>query len=131
MFSQVGFTLVELLVVLVILGILVSLAIPKYEQIVTRSKKMEAKLILEHLYELQKTYRMEYDVFTSDFTQLGMEQEELITDGGKARYKVEIKEAEVNHFRATATSVVDFDGDGEFNIWEIDETGNLSEISSD
>jgi type IV pilus assembly protein PilE len=36
-----------------------------------------------------------------------------------------------NEYRATATAVVDFDNDGVFNVWEIDEKKQLKEITKD
>ena len=65
--------------------------------------------------------------------QLGFEQEELVTesDNGKSNYMVGILDASTVGFKARATAVVDFDGDGEFNIWEIDEKNNLIEIIKD
>jgi type II general secretion pathway (GSP) G protein len=63
--------------------------------------------------------------------ELGFEQSRLVTDGGQANYLVEIVEASEHGFRATATAVVDFDGDGVYNVWEIDQDKNLRETVKD
>jgi len=63
--------------------------------------------------------------------ELGFEQQPLVTDGGHANYRIEIVEASEHGFKATATAVVDFDGDGEYNVWEIDQDKNLRETVKD
>lgn len=126
-----GFSLTELMVALVIIGILVLLALPRLMPVVNKAKATEAKLSLKQVYMLQKAYRFEYDKYSMELAQIGFEQENLITDNGTARYLVEIKSAELNNFLATATSVVDFDGDGTFNVWEVKEDGIIKEVIPD
>ena len=46
-------------------------------------------------------------------------------------YPIEIVEASEHGFRATATAVVDFDGDGFYNVWEIDQDKELKETVKD
>jgi type IV pilus assembly protein PilE len=129
-----AFTLSELLIVLVIIGILVLLALPSLMPLVSRARGMEAKKALTHLHTLQKAHYYEYSRFTNDLIVLGFEQEQLVTNEenpGPANFYVEVVEASANQYIASATSVVDFDGDGEYNTWEIDQTGNLRELVKD
>jgi len=128
---QKGFSMTELLVVLVIIGILVLLALPRLMPVVNKAKATEAKLNLKQVYVLQKTYKFEYDRFSSELGSIGFEQETLITDGGTARYKITIEEADVKSFRAIATAVVDFDDDGVFNEWEVKNDGIIKETVPD
>jgi type IV pilus assembly protein PilE len=83
------------------------------------------------LYTLEKSYFYTYSKYTDDFNQLGFEQETLSADGGNANYLIEVIESSQQGFRARATSVVDFDGDGVFNVWEINEDKQLIEINKD
>ncbi len=120
-----GFSMVELMVVLVIIGILVLLALPRLEPVVSKAKETEAKLMLKQVYTLEKSYKYENDVYSSSLADIGFEQDSLVTQGGRARYLISIVSADAKGFLAEATSVVDFNGDGRFNVWSVDQTGNI------
>ncbi|AFD06636.1 prepilin-type N-terminal cleavage/methylation domain-containing protein [Solitalea canadensis] len=128
-----AFTLTEVLVVLVIVGILVLLALPNLLPLITKAKSTEAKVQLEHLYTLEKNYFYEHSKYSNDLNAVSFVQEKLSTEGdkGQANYRVEIVEASTTTFVARATAVVDFDGDGTFNVWEIDQDKNLREVVQD
>ena len=122
-----GFSLTELMVVLVIVGVLVLLALPRLLPIVTKAKTTEAKLMLKQLYTLEQSYKFEHDRYSQTLGETGFEREKLISQGGQARYKIEILSADERGFVAQATSVVDFNGNGVFNVWTVDETGVVKE----
>jgi type IV pilus assembly protein PilE len=128
-----GYTLSEILVVLVIIGILVLITLPNLLPVITRSKTTEAKVQLTHVQTLEKSYFYEYSKYSADLQGLGYIQEKLITDGqnGHANYRIEITEAGTTGFVAKATSVVDFNGDGKFNVWQIDQDKSLKEVTPD
>ena len=128
-----AFTLSELLVVLVIIGILVLLALPSLMPLISRARGIEAKQQLKYLQSLEKTYFFEYSRYSDDFIALGFEQRALVTDEppGTANYLLEIADVSASGFLGRATAVVDFDGDGIYNTWEIDQNGNLVETQKD
>lgn len=128
-----AYTLTEILVVLVIIGILVLLALPNLLPLITKAKTTEAKIQLEHLTTLEKSFFYERSKYSTDLTEIGFIQEKLTTDGkdGKANYKITIVSATNTGFLARATAVADFDGDGVFNVWEIDQDKNLKEVTPD
>ncbi|MFC1584945.1 type IV pilin protein [Fibrobacterota bacterium] len=66
-----GFTLVELMVVLVIIGILATLAIPKFLGATAKSKIAECKPILKEIYTLQEAFKLENSAYTDNETALG------------------------------------------------------------
>ncbi|MBN1781865.1 prepilin-type N-terminal cleavage/methylation domain-containing protein [bacterium] len=126
-----GFTLTELLVVIVIIGILAGLTIPKFRSATTRAKATEAKLMLKEVYSLQKVYYLENDVWGPSLEAIGFESEPLRTEGGNARYRIELTAVSDTGFVATATSVIDFDKDGNFNTWAIDQQNRLVQTVAD
>ncbi|MBO9572274.1 MAG: prepilin-type N-terminal cleavage/methylation domain-containing protein [Chitinophagaceae bacterium] len=126
-----AFTLTEVLVVLIIIGILILLALPNLMPLITKAKSTEAKIQLQHLHTLQKNFFYEQSKFSLDLTEIGFEQQLLTTSGGQSNYRIDIIEASGNTFKARASAVVDFDGDGVFNVWEIDQDKKLVETVKD
>ncbi|TCR05549.1 type II secretion system protein G (GspG) [Sphingobacterium sp. JUb20] len=128
-----AYSLTEILVVMVIIGILVLLALPNLMPLITKAKNTEAKLQLQHLQTLEKNYFYEKSKYSTSLDDIGFIQEKLSTDGndGKANYRIEVVQADQNSFLGRATAVVDFDGDGVFNVWEIDQDKNLKEVTAD
>lgn len=126
-----AFSLPELLVVLVIIGILVLIALPNLMPLISRAKATEAQQQLTYLHTLQKSNFYTYSRYSTSLEELGFEQSKLVTDGGQANYLIEIVEATEHGFRATATAVVDFDGDGTYNVWEINQDKELKETVKD
>ena len=126
-----AFTLSEVLIVLVIIGILVLLALPNLLPLISRAKSTEAQLQLEHFYSLEKTYFYMHSKYSSDFGELGFEPSRSITEGGQANFKIEVMQVENTKFKARATAIADFDGDGVLNVWEIDQDKNLKEVVKD
>jgi len=127
-----GMTLTELLIVMAILGILLLLAFPVIQPIFSKTHALEAKTNLKHLAELQKVYYLEYTKYSDQFQEVGFEQAQLVSEeSGTAHYQIEIVQASRENFIARATSITDFDGDGTFNIWEIDKSGIPKEVEQD
>jgi type IV pilus assembly protein PilE len=128
-----AFTLSELLVVLVIVGILILIALPQLMPLISKARSIEAKQALKHVHTLQKTYFFEFSKYSDDLKKIGFEQDRLITDenGGNANYLIELANSTPTSYLVRATAVVDFDGDGEYNVWEINQEGELLEIIQD
>ena len=126
-----SFNLQEMLIVLAILGILLLIALPNFMPLISKTKAQEAKIQLKYIANLQQQYQFLNSKFADDFQQLKFEVPIPVTEQGKANYSYEIIESSVNNYRVRATAVVDFDGDGIFNVWEITREGTPREITED
>jgi len=58
-----GFTLIELMIVVAIIGILAAIAIPNFVKFQCRSKQSEAKTNLKAMYVSNEGYRGEFDFY--------------------------------------------------------------------
>ena len=126
-----AYNLQEVLVVLVIIGILLLLALPNLMPLISKAKSTEAQLQLSHIYNSQTTHRYMYSKYSFDLNEIDFEAPKTVNENGRANYSYEILSATNSSFKARATAVTDFDGDGVFNVWEIDETGAPKQIVKD
>ncbi|MBL4648293.1 MAG: prepilin-type N-terminal cleavage/methylation domain-containing protein [Aureispira sp.] len=126
-----AFTLTELMMVLVIIGILILLALPNLQGLFVQAYSLEAKKQLKYIQTLQKAHYQTNFRYTENLQELRFEAPTLKNIGGDALYIYEIVNASKENFIARATASEDFDGDGQMNIWEVDKSGNLKETVLD
>ena len=72
---QKGFTLIELMIVVAIIGILAAIAIPNFIKFQARSKQSEAKANLKAIFTAQKAFFQEKDRFSTLTGDVGFEPE--------------------------------------------------------
>ncbi|MGH8004909.1 MAG: type IV pilin protein, partial [Limisphaerales bacterium] len=122
--------LIELMIVVVIIGILAALAIPRFMRATTKSKQSEAKQILKQVYVMQQAYRQEKDTYfitaavagsatPAAFATIGVEI------GPTARYSYTFTAANATMFTCTAAAAQNLDDDPTVDAWTITETGSL------
>ncbi|MCP3105090.1 prepilin-type N-terminal cleavage/methylation domain-containing protein [Myxococcus sp. K15C18031901] len=70
-----GFTLIELMIVVAIIGILAAIAIPNFIRFQAKSKQSEAKTNLKAIFTAQKAFFGEKDKYVTDFTVIGFDPE--------------------------------------------------------
>lgn len=126
-----AFSLAEILIVLAVIGILIMLVVPNQTAVASRAKSIEAQTALNNIYSLQYAHFLQYSKYSSDLDEIDYVPNKLVTEGGRANYKIEVVDASTTGFTAKATAVVDFNGDGKFNTWQVDQTGEVQEIQKD
>lgn len=126
-----AFNLQEMLIVLAIIGILLLIALPNLMPLIAKAKSVEAQTQLKYIYNAQTTYRYMYSKYSTDFNELDYEPPKTVANGGMAKYSYEILSSDNTSFKVRATAVEDFDGDGIFNVWEIDENGSPKQVVKD
>lgn len=126
-----AFTLTELLVVLVIIGILMLIALPNLMPLISKTHSLEAQQALVMVQKLQKSHRYMHMKYSEDLQELGFEPEKTIEEGGTAKYRLSVERVGQDGFLIRAIAVVDFDQDGKFNEWEISQEGPPRETVKD
>ena len=78
-----GFTLVELMIVVAIIGILATIAIPQYNKFISKSKQSEAKVSLGGIRTAEASFTSENNSYSSCLSSIGFAR-----DGKKFYYTV-------------------------------------------
>ncbi|MCP2500501.1 MAG: prepilin-type N-terminal cleavage/methylation domain-containing protein [Deltaproteobacteria bacterium] len=65
-----GFTLIEITIVLLLIGILATLAVSTYRNMVNKARMTQAKTVLGHLTKTEATYFSDHDRYTDNVTLL-------------------------------------------------------------
>lgn len=96
--KQKGFTLVELMVVVIIVGILASVAVPIYRANIRKAMASEGAALLGSVLTAQRIYYAEHNTYTTTKANLGVE-----AIGNKYFTDYSVTSADANGFTATTS----------------------------
>ena len=109
-----GFSLMEVMIVVVIIGILAALAYPNLEKYLKRARQTEAKTNLSAIYTAQKIYFTLHQSYTKDINELDLSL-------AQGLYTYTIQEASTSTFKAQAEG----NFDDALDTWTIEQEKNL------
>ena len=81
-----AFTLIELLIVVLIIGILSAIALPQYQKAVVRSRCVKGMVTLQALSQAQREYKLANGVYGGDTESLSIYFDDTVTCGNYNTY---------------------------------------------
>ncbi len=119
---QKGVTLVELMIVIVVLGILVAIGYPGYQEFTARARRSEAISALLQVATNQERFYLNNQTYTTDLTNLGFEASPWTTQTGS--YVIRVRPgANQNQFIAEADYQRSGSEESKCNIFTINSAG--------
>jgi type IV pilus assembly protein PilA len=117
-----GFTLIELMIVVAIIGILAAIAIPNFLRYQAKTKQSEAKTNLSAIFTSQVSYFGEEDTYGTVAT-IGWAPE------GGTRYVYSVTAHGATSFLANASGNIDTDAT--MDVWTINQLKDLVNTTND
>jgi type IV pilus assembly protein PilE len=118
-----GFTLIEMLIVVVIVGFLAALAVPTYTRYTASSQQATAQAQLAAIRQAEEIYKFQYGSYTNNTA--------LLSNwlGTSGPYTFTITAAAATTFTAQAQGNID--KDATLDQWTIDQNGTLTNVVND
>lgn len=100
--KQKGFTLMELMIVVAIIGIISAIAFPSYNSYMKKSRRADAKVGLSKLADKQERFYLQNNIYTTSFAATGLNTS---TTSDEGYYTFAVTSANTAGFTLSATAV--------------------------
>ncbi len=129
---QSGFTLIEIMVALVIVAILAAIAIPSYQDYVTKSRRTAAKTTLMDMVSKQENYFSDFKQYADKISKLGYPADIIYLDSNanvsssqnsESTYKITMVQSDTFDFAFIAQAVQMQAKDSECLSYKVDHQG--------
>ena len=122
-----GFTLIELMIIVTIVAVLASLALPHFREFVLQSKRTEARAALEEIHNLELEFFQTYKRFG---TPVEIGYSSVVTPNTPGEfYQVSVTAAALS-FSASATAIGNQLADEDCRVFRITTTGTYQATNS-
>lgn len=102
--SKQGFTLIELMIAVAVIGILIAIAVPAYRDQTTKSRRADAITALEKAAARQEQYYFQYNAYTTTVNNLGGSGGTLSSPEGY--YTITVSQTTGQDYTLTASRVM-------------------------
>jgi prepilin-type N-terminal cleavage/methylation domain-containing protein len=123
--SHKGFTLIELMIVVAIIGILAAIAVPNYMSYIKKTRTSEAKKLLSVARTLEEAYKAENNTYSSSLNAIGW------TAPASWKYYSAISVSGAGASSFTVRVSGNIDSDAATDAWSINQDGTLSHTRID
>ena len=120
LYSLAGFTLLEIVIIFVILGVLSAIAAPKFSNMIENQKVKTAEIVLKDGYMSQRRYFIDHSQYATDINGLDLP---LVAPEGFQNLRADLQHVGdeiLTIQRDTAGYSLGINPDGEFNCWGAD-----------
>jgi type IV pilus assembly protein PilE len=112
--GSMGFTLIELMIVVVVIGILVAVAVPAFQIYVKKAKSVEGEIALDEIKKLEELYYADNLEYSASLSDIGF------TLSAPLKYytiTIELDGAGPPPFLYQATATANLDNDPDLDAW--------------
>lgn len=124
--SQLGVTLIELMIVVAIVAILSAIAYPSYRQFIVRTNRSEAKIALLSVQVAEEKWYLQHSTYTGTLSDLG-----VAATTPKGNYAISMSGISATGYTATATPAGGQTDDTTCGTYTINQSGDKTPTSAE